>query len=412
MFALFTLLSIANNPIILVPGAFRSGLSVSTTTQTHHPKCPQNLSFYPFWINARDFLPPRFKCIINWLTLDFDKKSNIITDQPNVTVNTIDFGGIEGIRGTGEKILGQKIPLYYETIIKILEKQNYTIGLDLFGSPYDWRYGVAQPDLFWKNLTHLIETAYEKNEHQKVKILTHSCGGIIIHKLLTDMTTLEWRQKYIHSVVMSAPSFSGSGQSLIALYRQRFPFIKFYKTKQMQEMVGSLGAFHVHLPNQVVFLNTTVFITPEGDEIKGNQVIDFLIKHKKLTKKQQKIAAKNFESTINFPKSLDVPVRILYNSGFDTAFGLKLKDWESEGETIYEKGDGIVMSKGIEMACEQWKLNGTDIECLDLKSNKFSTRHPFLILRSKSINILLNWLTGQTNEASQDKATTKSEHEL
>lgn len=394
-FIIFSLLCINKNPIILVPGAFRTRLAVSVTTQEKCPKCLQNKTYFPFWISFK-MVFTKISCLINWLTLDYDENQKKIVDQPNVTVIPMDFGGVEGIRGTGNRIFGKSQPTYYDKIIKKLEKRNYTVGENIFGAPYDWRRGVSQSEEFWTNLTQLVEIAFNKT-NRKVKFLTHSFGGCIVHKFLTEMTNPEWRQKYIHSAVLSAPSFSGSGEALVSLYRQRIPFIKFLKNDQMKEMVGSLGGFHVHIPNSVIFANTTVFITPEGENINGSNVIDFLHKHQKLNDKQLKIAEQNIQYISKFPESFDVPVRIHYNSAIDTVFGLKLKNWKSEGKEIRLKGDGLVMSEGIEILCKKWKSEGRDIQCVDINSSSLFARHPLLVLRDKFINVLLDWLVEQPN---------------
>ena len=392
---IFSLLYINQNPIILVPGAFRSRLAVSVTTQDKYPKCPQNQTYLPFWISFKMIFSRKINCLINWITLDYDEKENKIVDQPNITVIPMDFGGVEGIRGTGNRIFGKNQPTYYEKIIKKLEKHNYSVGENLFGAPYDWRLGVSQPKEFWTNLTQLVETAYNKS-NQKVKFLTHSFGGCIIHRFLTEITDPEWRKKYIHSAILSAPSFGGSGEALISLYRQRLPFLKIIKGDNLKEMVGSLGGFHVHIPNSVIFSNTTVFITPEGENVTGSHLVDFLYKHHKLTDKQMKIADQNIRYISQLPFSFDVPVRIHYNSGIETVFGLKLKDWKSEGKVIRRKGDGLVMSEGIEFLCNKMKEEGRDIQCIDINSSSLFARHPLLVLRDKFIKVLLDWLVEPT----------------
>lgn len=391
---ILSLLYINKNPIILVPGAFRTRLAVTVTSQEKLPKCPKNKTYFPFWISFKMIFTGKVRCMVNWITLDYDYKNKKIIDQPNITVTPIDFGGVEGIRGTGERIFGKPQPSYYDKIIKLLEKKNYAVGETIYGAPYDWRYGVSQPEIFWANLTRLVEEAYNKT-NQKVKFLTHSFGGCIVHKFLTEMTKPEWRQKYIHSAVLSAPSFSGSGEALISLYRQRLPFLKFYKTDELKEMVGSLGGFHVHIPNSAIFENETVFLTPDGEKINGRHIIEFLAKHQKLTEKQLKIAEQNIRYFSVFPASFDVPVRIHYNSRIQTVFGLELSDWKSEGKIIRRRGDGLVMSEGIEMLCEKMKSEGRDVECVDINSSSIFSRHPLLVLRDKYIKVLLDWLTNQ-----------------
>lgn len=395
MFYLFTFLCMIHHPIILVPGAFRSQLTVTTEFQKKFPQCP-NFTNYPFWISPKFLLPNKISGLLYWLTLDYDENSKSIIDQPNITVKALDFGGVEGIKSTGKLFFLQAG--YYNRVIKELKIYNYVIGKNLFGAPYDWRLGIAQKKEFWTNLTHLVESAYNST-NIKVKFLTHSCGGLILHKFLTTETTPEWRKKYIDSAVLSAPSFAGSGASLVTLYRQRIPYLKFFKNDELKQMIGSLGAFHLHIPNQKIYENTTVFITPENESIKASQVVDFLIQHHKLTSKQQKIALENFDYASRFPTALDIPVMIQYNSGIPTAFGLNITKWDSEGQIIYQKGDGIVMSEGIERICEQWKKEGTDIECFDINSSSIVNRHPFLILRSRPVQFLVNWLLNSTSNS-------------
>ena len=64
----------------------------------------------------------------------------------------------------------------------------------------------------------------------------------ILYYFLTNKITHEWRQKYIHSVTMNAPSFSGSGFALQALWLNRIPYTPF-KNNQLTVFLKSLGAF-------------------------------------------------------------------------------------------------------------------------------------------------------------------------
>lgn len=90
-----------------------------------------------------------------------------------------------------------------------------------------------------------------------------------------------------------------------------------------------------HFPNHAIFENETVFISPDGENITAPNAIDFLIKVNKISSKQLKIAHDHIIYTSSFHPSLDVPVRIYYNSGILTPFGLKLKKLNEDGE-IYK----------------------------------------------------------------------------
>ena len=404
MITIFAALFILKSPIILVPGSFRSRLTVTSSPGYNFQSCPRNLRDHPFWLKFSSFLPWRLKCTVNWLTLDYDEENGLITDQRNLTISTVDFGGLRGIRGTGFDVFGKSVATYFEKIINILEGFGYEKGVNLFGAPYDWRLGIDQPDEFWRNMTNIVEEAYRMNSNTKVKFLTHSFGAIIIHKFLSDKSKEEWRRKYIDSAVFSAPSFSGAGQSFITLYQQRFPGVPFYRNDQLTEMLSSLGSLHVHLPNFAVYKNATIFITPDDKEILAPDAVKFLAEHGRLNEKHLKMGTRNFQYASEFPKTLDVPVRMLYNSGIKTAFGLKVKDWNSDGQVIYRDGDGVVMSEGVDMVCDVWKKAGADVTCINLNSTKISDRHPFLILLSKHVDVLMNWLIGNNlNESFVNK---------
>lgn len=387
-----------HHPLILIPGSFGSRLTVSTISEQNSTKCSKSLSYFPFWISFKMLLPSKLRCFFHWLTLDYDEEKKEIVDQPNIEIIPLDFGGIEGVRGVGGQILGKIVRPYYEPIIRALQKQNFTVGETIFGAPYDWRLGALQRDNFYENLTKLVESSYNKTG-RKVNFLTHSFGANVLHHYLVNHTKSEWRKKYINYVVFAAPSFSGSGKSIVTFYRRRLPSIlKHLKIKQLDEMLGNFPILFSHFPNHVIFENETVFISPDGENITAPNVIDFLIKANKINEKQLKIAHNHIIYTSTFHQNLDVPVRIIYNSGIKTPFGLKLKNLDGDGEIIYHDGDGTIMSKGIDMVCEIWKLKGTDIQCYNYNTSNVRGKHQSFISKDESINTLLKWFVETKND--------------
>jgi pimeloyl-ACP methyl ester carboxylesterase len=377
------------NPVILVPGFLRTRLAATVTSATDDG-CPYPLVNESIWIEPKYLLPPKLKCTLSWLTPIFDQTTQLPVGKPNITITPIDFGGVSGIRGTGSPIFGHSLPPYFDKLIGLLESDGYKRGESLFGAPYDWRFGLAQSDIFWEDLRLLCERAVNLT-NEKVLFVTHSLGGYMAHHFLTEQTDPEWRKQFIHGAVLCAPSWSGSGEAAIALWRQRSPYLKFFKSKEIRDFVMSLGGFHVHFPNSEIYGDTPVFITPDGN-ITARDVSEFLAARGKFTDLQQKLAECNFRFTRKAPTALDVKVRVLYNSAIDTSFGLRIPDWESEGKILNIKGDGIVGSAGIEWACENWKKEGTDIECVDVNSTQYKFHHPFLILRDDPLKVLMNWI--------------------
>lgn len=343
-------------------------------------------------------LPSKLRCFFKWLTLDYDDEKKAIVDQPNIEITPLDFGGIEGVRGVGGKLFGKIIRPYYEPIIQELIKHNFTVGETIFGAPYDWRLGVLQRDNFYDNLTRLVEHSYNLTG-RKVNFLTHSFGANVLHHYLINHTKSEWRKKYINCVVFAAPSFSGSGKSIIVFYRRRLPSIfKHIHLSQLNEMLGNFPILFSHFPNHVIFENETVFISPDGENISAQKVVDFLISVNKINEKQMKIAKNHIIYTSSFHLPLDVPVRVIYNSGIKTPFGLKLDNLDGDGEIIYHNGDGTIMSKGIDMVCERWKMSGTDIQCFNYNTSDIRGKHQSFISRKESIDTLVGWLADTQND--------------
>ncbi|KAL2529496.1 Lecithin-cholesterol acyltransferase-like 1 [Forsythia ovata] len=104
------------------------------------------------------------------------------------------------------------ITSYMEPIVKSLEEIGYVDGINLFGAPYDFRYGLAAEghpsnvaSKFLAQLKNLIETASNSNEGKPIILLSHSLGGLFVLQLLVR-NPISWRQKYIkHFIALVDP---------------------------------------------------------------------------------------------------------------------------------------------------------------------------------------------------------------
>lgn len=377
-------------PIIIVPGHFGSRLHMSTTRQPYW-FCPRKIEKTYSWIRVRDLIPPFITCLVDQLTLEYDEQNDSIKSRDNTTISPEKIGEISGIRGVGPDFLNRYLPVNYERYILEFLEAGYHEGKDLFAATYDWRYGLEQPKAFFDGLRKLIEDAYEKNGHEKVLLLAHGLGAELSHMFLMEMNDKEWRKKYIDSATYVSPSFTGSGQAFYALWRLRFPYVHF-RFEALRRFVASLGAFHAQLPNAVAYENTTLVIDPDGKEHKGKDLINFLIKNGKLTKEEIKLAEKNFKYTKQLPKEPDFNINILYNSGVRTPIGLKLMSWDDVGKPIYGHGDGLMGSKVIEWACQNWKGNDITVRCHDVILDNKEFHHRFLLKSPEIAKLIRHWM--------------------
>jgi hypothetical protein len=239
----------------------------------------------------------------------------------------------------------------------------------------------------------LINKAHS-NTGKPVIILGHSYGGHLVHRYVSQ-TRLAG---LIHSQILVAPSWGGASVNLVALWRKRVATpIPFGSKERMANFVGSIPGFYLHLPHAGIFARKTVIYGPNGDRISGANVLEALLDHKRVSHRNYMIQelAGIPDLLKDFPPSPQIRTRILYNSGIKTPFGLNLTKWDSDGEIVYDKrGDGTVVAEGIEWACDNWRGENLDVECVDLESSDGECHHTKLLSSKRGSKLLLKWLVG------------------
>lgn len=377
-------------PVIIIPSHFGSRLHINTTRQPFW-YCAKSLNDRHVWIRVRDLTPPFVHCMLDYLTVELDPNTGNLTSRPNSTLYTVDFGGVEGIKGIGPEYFGHYLPVNYIEYINAFLDIGYVVRKNLFSAPYDWRFGLEQPEEYYIKLQKLIEEAYSINGNTRVALLSHGLGSNLIHMFLTERMSAEWRKKYIDSSTYIGPAWSGSGQALFSTWRLRFPFLHI-SFKSLKRFVASIGAFHAQIPNAIAYENTTLLITPDGVNHTGKDILDILRKYSKLTPEQLKIAEKNFKYTQSLPKKPDFNVNILYNSGVPTPIGLKLKSWDDVGMPIYGRGDSLMGSKVIDWACDNWQSADIQLRCHDAFSDKMKYHHRYLLKSPEMAVLVRSWI--------------------
>lgn len=376
-------------PVILIPGSFRSKLSVTSSRRSNW-FCPKSANDTFVFINPKYFVPPYLGCFLDWLTIDYNETTDVMKNRENVDIFSDDFGGLSSVRGTGPNLFGTRLQ-YLERMVKKFEKHGYTEKLNLFAAPYDWRFGAAVPDSYYHQLKNLVEKAYTLNNNTRVALISHSLGAQIAHIFLTEKTDKEWRQKYINSTTFIAPSWSGSGTSVASLWRIQLPIVTFFKPKTIIEFALTLGTLHIHIPHMLAYANTTLFIDTDGKEYKGNELIDLFVRKGKLSERYRRVGEKNYVFLRRYPVPPDVDTNILFNSGIQTSIGLDVSRWGGIGAPIKQKGDGLVGSAVIEWVIQNWKMNKI-FRYHDMNSPLRRYKHKNLLSSKGSLKVLFDWI--------------------
>jgi len=391
MFSVFLGTVATKEPIIIVPGSFMANLYITTKLKRYW-YCP-TVNNKHVWGSLKYLVPPIVNCFFDWSKVAYDNQTGSIGNRDGVSINIGPFGDLDNIRGPF-KALGKYIPPIYETYIKKFIENGYQANKDLFGAPYDWRFGIQQPSEFWNDLKNLVEESVHANDNKPAILIGHSLGTKLIHRFLNEKVSAEWRHQYISKILLVAPSWSGAGAFMAMYWQRHIPYLSFFKTEALKEWLGTLTLTTGHFPNEEVYANTTVIISPDGEEIKGKDLFNLEMQLKIFSDEEYLINKENIQySKVVPPQLKDVDTYIMFNSGLPTPLGLsfKGKSWDSDGETIKGNGDGIALSDGTTMYCERGREYG--VTCYDPKSGDSSKyNHGTILSTDDVVDIAMGWI--------------------
>ena len=372
MFLLYTQLILSRSPIILIPGLYGSNLKATYEKGfAKHWYCSSKLNQDLVWVNLKYIIPPLYNCLFEMIKAHYDDETKQITSQPGLKMEVIDFGGEEGI-GYIDKdgLFGHNFLESFGPMLEFFKSKGYTVKKDLFGAPYDWTLALAGIEhTFYPQLKNLIEHAYDLNNGEKVTLLGFSCGGFCIQRFLTTFVNQEWKDKYIKKILLLAPAFGGSVETLNVAWDRNFPILPFLHNDIITKAAERAPCNHVLFPNHGIWGDYPIIQGPNGEKFTAKDVPKFLYDHQKIDDISIKILMKNIPIIHEIPKEVGVPVYLLYNSGLPTEYSMKFTNgYNEEPEFDYKEGDGTVPSVGAEWACNNWNSKNSII-CHDLKND-------------------------------------------
>lgn len=208
------------HPVILVPGSGGNQLEARLTPE-YKPSsllcnrrwwCPAKHKddWFRLWFDLSVIFGPFTKCFSERMMLYYDSLVDDYLNAPGVQTRVPRFGSIESLLYLDPNL--KHITAYMAPLVESLERIGYMDGNNLFGAPYDFRYGLAAEGhpsqvgtKFLHDLKHLIENASISNGRKPVILVSHSLGGLFILHLL-NRNSISWRQKYVkHFIALSAP---------------------------------------------------------------------------------------------------------------------------------------------------------------------------------------------------------------
>lgn len=388
IFLLHPILSL--KPVVLIPGTYASVLQMTGSDMGLQWYCPKKMENKIIWLEEKYFIPPVVNCLLQWITVHYDAKTDSQVSLPGGNIDTYDFGGLNGVSYVDKFINNISFIPYYSKLIKLLKNKGYVEKETLYGAPVDWRFGLANnKKVFYPRLKKLCEDIKTKTGSKSV-LIGHSFGGYCVQDFLANGVTKEWCDNYIDRGIMLAPSFSGSSETLGIAWDRDYSFHNInIDLKYLRAAIEGMGAVHIHFPNWEIYGDTTLIYGPNGEEFHARDIPQLLVDHGRITGDNVNLLNLNKPFFSKFPNITNAPSSIIYNSGRKTINGIKLTDWDSKNtyESLYGEGDGTLMSDGINKYCQKYKNTGL-IDCHDLKVTSKSGSHFSMLLDAETLDLI------------------------
>jgi hypothetical protein len=326
-----------NKPIIYVPGLAGSVIFDENNKQIWPPNLYSIISSNNFEkkISIKNTLEPLFKSSTAPLF--------------NTNKNGSDKYGIKINNGDTKYFISNK---FGEHILEYFYKKSHPV----YAFPYDFRI-VPNFDYITKLKTSMkesIEQIYKENSEQKIVIVAHSLGSLIIMNFFNN-NTKDWIDKYIDVVICINPPFNGS---IIALKTLLENNLHFYLKNINLNWLRNFGGLIWCLPD---ITNNKIILNIDGKDI--TKVEDFLYPE---TLEIYKKYFKDSDSSYSNRKKINpnIKLHIIKSYGVKTPSKLYLKSTKDGyifDKFDYTDGDGIITNEYKDIITDEYIKNNINI---------------------------------------------------
>ena len=124
---------------LLVPGIAGSQLSAKLDKPAvPHYYCQRKTDdYFNIWLNLELIVPIAINCWVDNVQLQYDNKTRTTSNADGVDIMVTEFGNTSTIEFINPSRI--RYTVYFDPIVKSLQEHGYENGLNLFGTPYDFR---------------------------------------------------------------------------------------------------------------------------------------------------------------------------------------------------------------------------------------------------------------------------------
>lgn len=377
-------------PIMLVPGLMGTQLrgNVSRKPWWFCPPIVDDI----VWVNDVLVIPPIYKCMLESLGLEWHEETNEITQKEGVSIGPFDFGGLGAISYADELEQTFHVVPTYASFIEVLKSRGYIERETLFGIPFDWRFGMNFKETFWMKVKNLIENVYEKNNNQKVVLIGHSMGSLFINYFCMKIASKEWREKYIDSALLVAPSMGGSFITFTVVLTKTIPYIGFIG--ELTDSSQKLAGVDIHFPNYEIFGDHVFFTDENGTQYTARELKKAL-NNTGIFDSDPSIL-KIFEASEDYishvPPAFDIPTAIIYNTALDTMSSLDRSS--KKDKYFYGPGDMEVNGESFEYFCNKWNTTYI-VDCYNVEHDTPHATHGSIMHQNVTYDFLFNHIENE-----------------
>ena len=416
-------------PIVIIPGLAATVLDATQVDATSHFLCSSNRPTpYRIWFSLTESVE-KVLCLIENTRLQYDTQTNCtVQGRHGSKILAHGWGnttGVEALNPTGPS--GARIPMFKDMVTTLVNDHGYERGVSIRAAPYDFRlWGDAcySKDLM-SRIQVLITKTYAMNNNSAVRLICHSMGCAITHKMLLQMNA-EWKEKYLVGLVALAAPFAGAPSSLYTIVTGDMAGIplSFQRSVSTWASIASLIPHEMqHLGTPIYGKDTVVLQTPKQDYTIAN-IVELV----------RDLATNGYYHT-QFPKAMHGRARLpdgdkiwkyiqttLFNASahpgvvLDTVYVsdvptpskyIYTKDDLSDsggGTIVYGyKGDGTVPVNSVEIPSQAWNKepHGKKVTLHPLPSqpknhmNHMNSQHMGTCWHPMAIKIVVQLVTGK-----------------
>ena len=259
---------------------------------------------------------------------------------------------------------------YMNTLATTLEeKAGYEEGRDLFGAPYDFRYGLAGPghpsqvgSAYLQQLRLLVESACAANGGRPAILMAHSLGGLFALQLLA-CSPPQWRAAHVRRLVTLSTSWGGSVQEMLTFASGNTLGVPFVDASLIRDEQRTAESNLWLLPTPKVFGNTTLVVSRSHNRSYSAKNMTQFLRDIGFEEGVEPYRAR-IRPLVEALQEPGMPVTCLVGTGVHTVESLVYGDDgfdEDPEEVVYGDGDGMVNLASLVGPIKAWSDSPTQV---------------------------------------------------